>query len=348
MGDARTILIVDDEPGIRDLLTRALAARGFTCHAEGTGLRALARLARRDYAAVIADLRMPDLDGLELLQRIKHARPRTEVIIITGAFELRSAIEAMRRGAYDYVTKPFPVESVVLTLERALHQRDLELANQRFRDHLEAEVELRTLELLESNQRARQLLISMLKTLANTLEAKDPYTRGHSARVAAHAVAVAAELQLPAPDLSRIELAGLLHDIGKIGVREAVLHKRGPLTDEESAHIQAHAVIGERLLGAIDAFAPVLGCVRHHHERVDGAGYPDGLLGDETSLGARILCVCDAYDAMTSDRPYRWASSHAQACEEIRRCSGAQFDPVVADAFLEVVARDVAPAAQAD
>ena len=338
MDPSHRLLVVDDEAGVREMLTRALAARGFTCHAEQNALRALGRLERGDYAVVVTDIRMPHTDGLELLKRIKAFHPLTEVIIITGVFELRSGLEAMRCGAYDYVTKPFAIDDVVFTIERALHKRDLEIQNQHYRENLEEEVQLRTLELLESNQRIQQLFVSILRTLANTVEAKDQYTRGHSDRVAAHAVAVAAELRLPAADLSQIELAGLLHDIGKIGVRESVLHKPEGLTDEEYGHIKTHAALGEGILRPIAEIAPILDYVRHHHERVDGCGYPDGLEGDQLSLGAKILCVCDAYDAMTSTRPYRSPHSHDHACEEIRRCAGSQFDPAVADASLDVVA----------
>ena len=344
MDAAHNILIVDDEAPVCDMLTRALAGRGFVCHAEGSALRALARLGREDYSLVITDLRMPDLNGMELLKRIKASYPLTEVIIITGVFELSSGIAAMRAGAYDYVTKPFAIEGLVLTVERALHKRSLEIQGQYYHENLKAEVEMRTIDLLESNQRIQQLLVSMLKTLANTLEAKDPYTRGHSDRVAAHAVAIAAHFQLPPGDLSQLELAGLLHDIGKIGVRESVLHKPGSLTDEEYEHIKAHAALGERILGPMGELAPILDYVRHHHERIDGRGYPDGLTGDELSLGAKILGVCDAYDAMTSERPYRSPYSHEHARDEIRGCAGTQFDPTVAEVFLEVLVPVVAPA----
>ena len=338
------ILIVDDEAGVRALLSRGLAARGHVCHAEADPLRALARLGRDAYAVVITDIRMPRMDGIALLKHIKARDPFTEVVIITGVFELRSGVEAMRAGAFDYVTKPFAIEEVALTVDRALHKRRLELQSQYHQEHLEAEVELRTFELLESNQRIQQLFVSMLKTLANTVEAKDTYTRGHSDRVAAHAIAVAARLELPATDLSRIELAGLLHDIGKIGVRETVLDKPGRLTDEEFEHIKQHAEIGERILQPVGEFALLLDAVRHHHERVDGGGYPDGLPGDELSLGAKILAVCDAYDAMTSERPYRSPFTHGHARDEIRRCMGSQFDPIVAEAFLGVAVPHAAAA----
>ena len=332
------ILIVDDEAAVRDMLTWALVSRGFTCHAAENGVRALARLQEEEHAVVVTDIRMPGIDGIELLKRVKDLYPLTEVIIITGVFELRSGVQAMRSGAYDYVTKPFTIEDVVLAIERALYKRDLELQNRHYRENLEQEVELRTLDLLESNQHVQQLFLAMLKTLANTLEAKDKYTQGHSERVAAHAVAVGASLQLTEQDLSRLELAGLLHDIGKIGVSEEVLHKPGRLTPEEYEHIKTHCRLGERILRPVDQFAPIIEAIVHHHERVDGTGYPDGLTGDELSVGAKILAICDAYDAMTSERPYRSPFPPEHACEEVRRWSGKQFDPFVADAFLQVVA----------
>jgi len=342
MDGERKVLVVDDEAAVRDMLTRALVGRGFQCVAAENGLRALARLEREEHGVVVADVRMPELDGLELLKRIKARWPLTEVILITGVFELRCGIEAMRNGAYDYVTKPFTIEDVVFAIERAFYKRDLEIQNRHYQENLEAEVELRTLELLESNQQLQQLFVSMLKTLANTLEAKDQYTHGHSERVAAHAVGVAAQLQLPDGDRSRIELAGLLHDIGKIGVSEELLHKPGQLTSEEFEHIKTHCAIGERILRPVDEFAPILDFVRHHHERFDGRGYPDGLDGASLSLGAKILAVCDAYDAMTSQRPYRSPHTPEHACDELRRCRGTQFDPTIADTFLDVLAHGAA------
>jgi len=340
MDTGHSILIVDDEAAVRDMLTWALASRGFTCHAAENGLRALARLQEEECAVVVADIRMPGLDGLELLKRIKARWPLTEVIIVTGVFELRNGVEAMRNGAYDYVTKPFTIEDVVLAIERALYKRDLEIQNRHYRESLEQEVELRTLDLLESNQHVQQLFVSMLKTLANSLEAKDNYTHGHSERVAAHALLVGERLGLTERDLSRLELAGLLHDIGKIGVREAVLHKPGKLTDEEYEHIKTHCRLGERILLPVEEFAPILDPVVHHHERVDGGGYPDGLVGDELSVGAKMLALCDAYDAMTSERPYRSPHSQEYAIAEVRRCRGTQFDPLVTDAFLAVLAAE--------
>lgn len=205
-----------------------------------------------------------------------------------------------------------------------------------------------------SNAAVEQLFVSILKTLANSLETKDPYTHGHSRRVAAHAVRVARRLGLSRAEAEQVELAGLFHDIGKIGVREAVLHKPGPLTREEYEHVRTHPELGERILrplrGAFSfaaegrasdgrrpwQFAPILECVRHHHERFDGRGYPDGCRNGAISVGARMLAVCDAYDAMTSRRPYRPPLPPEEALDEIDRGRGSQFDPLVADTFLHM------------
>ncbi len=178
--------------------------------------------------------------------------------------------------------------------------------------------------------------LSLLKLLANALETRDPYTHGHSRRVAEHAVRVTRHLGLSPRDVARIELAALFHDIGKIGVREAVLHKPGPLTPDEYQHVKSHCELGERILRPVERFVPLRASVRHHHERHDGRGYPDGRCNGAVPLGARILAVCDAYDAMTSNRPYRGALPARRARNEIRRCRGTQFDPEVADAFLQV------------
>jgi len=338
MSTAHRVLIVDDEVAVRELLARALGSRGFACTLAEDGRRALAHLEAEEHAVVVSDIRMPELNGLELLKLVKARWPLTEVILVTGAFQLHGGVDAMRSGAYDYLTKPFTIDDVVFAVDRAIQKRDLELQTRHYQENLEAEVEQRTLELLESNQRIQQLFVSMLRTLANSLETKDPYTHGHSERVAAQAILVAARLRLPEADISHIELAGLLHDIGKIGVREEVLHKPGKLSPEEYEHIKTHCELGERILRPVEEFSHILDYVRHHHERFDGKGYPDGIPGDSLSLGAKILGVCDAYDAMTSVRPYRAPFSREHAIEEVRRCRGSQFDPFVADAFLETLA----------
>jgi len=233
----------------------------------------------------------------------------------------------VRQGAYDYVTKPFNLGEVTLSVERALEKRRLELEIRDYQLHLEQKVE-------EQAQKIRTAFLNAITSLAYALEAKDKYTSGHSQRVAGISVAIAAELGLSKTEIEKIRLAGLIHDIGKIGVREAVLNKPGKVSAKEYQHILSHSDIGEHILTPIVEDEAILKAVRHHHERYDGRGYPDGLSGEQIPLGARILAVADAYDAMKSERPYRGAMSVETACAEIERGKGTQFDPEVVDAFL--------------
>jgi len=262
----------------------------------------------------------------------------------------------MKLGAYDYITKPFNLDEVVLSVGRALEKRRLVLENRDYQQHLEQKVE-------EQARKIRASFLNAITSLAYALEAKDRYTSGHSQRVAEMAVATAEELGMSPESVEKIRLAGLIHDIGKIGVRESVLNKRTTLTDEEFQHIKCHCEIGEHILAPIVEDEEILKMVRHHHERYDGTGYPDGLSGEKISLGAKILSVTEAYvdtvhdetkngalsrnvsilaisdafDAMTSERPYRKAMSREAACAEIENGKGTQFDPEVADAFLRVI-----------
>ncbi len=214
-----------------------------------------------------------------------------------------------------------------MSIERALEKRRLELENREYQQHLEQQVE-------EQAKKIRASFLNAITALAYALEAKDKYTSGHSQRVAEISAAVAKELGLPQHNIEKIRLAGLIHDIGKIGVKESVLNKLGRLTDDEYQHILTHCEIGEHILTPIVEDEQILKTVRHHHEHYDGTGYPDGLSSGQISLGAKILAVADAYDALTSRHPYREAMSIRAACDEIERCKGTQFDPEVADTFL--------------
>ena len=233
----------------------------------------------------------------------------------------------MKQGAYDYLTKPFNLDEVVLSVDRALEKRRLELENRDYQQHLEQKVEAQA-------RKIRASFLSAITALAYALEAKDKYTSGHSQRVAEISVAIAKEMGLSQHSTERIRQAGLIHDIGKIGVREAALNKPGRLTDEEFQHVKEHCEMGEHILAPIVEDEEILKVVRHHHEHYDGTGYPNRLSAEQIPLGARILAVADTYDAMTSERPYRGAMSDEAACAEIESGKRAQFDPEVADAFL--------------
>jgi len=322
------ILIVDDEAPIRKLLHSKLSSKGYQCWEAGGAEQALAKLRNNAIGLVILDIKMPGKSGIELLPEIKASHPDIAVVMATAISDINIAIECMKQGAYDYVTKPFNLDEVVLSVGRALEKRRLELENKEYQQHLEDKV-------AEQAKKIRASFLSAITSLAYALEAKDKYTSGHSQRVANVSVAIAKELDLPQESIERIRLAGLVHDIGKIGVREFVLNKPGRLTDEEFQHIQDHPEIGEHILAPIADDEEILRMVRNHHERYDGTGYPDRLEGDQIPLCARILAVSDAYEAMTSERPYRKAMSDKTACSEMERGKGTQFDPWVADAFLK-------------
>ena len=322
------ILIVDDEAPIRKLLHSKLSSEGYQCWEAGSAEQALAKLRNNAVRLVILDIKMPGKSGIEFLPEIKASHPDTAVVMATAISDINIAIECMKQGAYDYVTKPFELDDVTISVDRALEKRRLELENKEYRRHLEVKV-------AEQAKKIRASFLSAITSLAYALEAKDKYTNGHSQRVADISVAIAKELDLPQESIERIRLAGLVHDIGKIGVRETVLNKPGRLTDEEFRHVQYHPEIGEHILAPIADDEEILKLVRHHHERYDGTGYPDQLKGDQIPLCSRILAVSDAYEAMTSERPYRSKMSDEEAYEEIKRNRGIQFDPEVADAFLK-------------
>ena len=328
-----SILIVDDEVAVRRLLSRRVAREGYRCEEASTGDEALIKIRSNLVHLVILDIKMPGRSGMELLPEIKAAHPDIAVIMATAIADTSTAIQCMKQGAYDYITKPFNLDEVVLSIERALEKRKLELENRDYQQHLEQKVG-------EQAQKIRASFLNAITALVYALEAKDKYTSGHSQRVAEISVAIAAELGLSPQDIEKIRLAGLIHDIGKIGVRESVLNKPARVTASEYQHILSHCDIGEHILTPIVEEEQILMAVRHHHERYDGTGYPDRLSGGQIPLGARILAVADTYDAIISGRPYREARSIQTACDEIQRHKGTQFDPEVVDAFLRISKSD--------
>jgi putative two-component system response regulator len=323
------ILLVDDEEMIRRLLSQKLSPEGYRCEQAANAEQALKKLKDDSIELVILDIKMPGKSGVELLAEIKAKYPDIAVIMATAVDDAGTAIKCMKAGAYDYITKPFNLDEVSFSVRRALEKRRLELENRDYQQHLEEKVS-------EQAQKIRASFFNAVTALAYALEAKDVYTSGHSQRVTEISVAVAERLGLPKEDIEKIRLAGLVHDIGKIGVRESVLNKPTSLSDEEFEHVRLHSQTGERILKPIVDDEEILKTVRHHHERYDGNGYPDGLKGEEIPQLARIIAVADSFDAMTSERPYRKALSKEAACAEIERCRGSQFDPEVADAFLEI------------
>ena len=312
-------LLVDDESSIRSVLKRVLVADGFECVEAASGVEAVRLLEAERFTLVLSDYHMPGMDGEALLRQITTRWPSTAVVMITGASSVDLAVRCLELGALDYVTKPFGIEELRSRVRQALEKRRLLTENQRHRATLEERV-------ASQARRYEELFLASLQSLADALEVKDAYTWGHSERVSRYALAIASELGLSTALLEEIEYGSRLHDIGKIGVREAVLNKEGPLTDDEYAHVMEHPVIGWRLLAPLLRDMPhALAVVRSHHERVDGLGAPDGLRGNDIPIEARITAVADSFDAMTSGRPYRPGVSVEDALEELRRCAGSQF-----------------------
>src|SRR2546426_5392986 len=321
-------LVVDDEPRLRRVLVRLLEGEGFTCAEAGSGVEALEMMQQDPVPLVISDLRMPQMDGVTLLRELLAKWPDTAVLVVTAVAEVESAVACLQLGALDYVAKPFHLDEVRARVMQALDKRRLILENRMYHQQLEDRVQ-------EQARRIEELSLERLQALVHFLEEKDTYLRGHSVRVANYALAIARMMQLDKDKIDTIVLGAELHDLGKIGVSEAVLHKPGKLSDDEYRHIMDHPVIGARILGPLMRDAPAaLAIVRSHHERLDGKGFPDGLKGDEIPLEVRVVTVADSFDAMTSLRPYRPALVFDTAAQELLDGKGVQFERAVVDAFL--------------
>ncbi len=333
MAEAPYCLIVDDEARLRQVLMHLMRADGFRCLEAGNGVDALEMLATHEVTLVMSDLRMPKMDGMELLRQVRARYPDTAVVMITAVADVEVAVSCLAIGAMDYLVKPFHLEEVRARVAQALEKRRLIIENRDYQERLEDKVAIQA-------RRLEELFLASVQSLAEALEVKDPYTRGHSVRVSHYSAVIARSLDLDDEMVRQIELGGHVHDIGKIGVRESVLNKPGPLTDEEYAHIMTHPVLGWRILAPLLGDTPVaLNIVRSHHERIDGRGVPDGLGGDAIPLEARIVAAADALDAMTSGRPYRGNEMTLPgAVEELRRCVGTQFDGEVVGALARAAA----------
>ena len=329
------VLVVDDEEVIRLLIHDALM-NDFSIAMVDSAEDAVPYMVHHPPDVLLLDKNLPGMSGIDLLRQSKALQPESEVIVITGYASLDSSIEALRLGAYDYLIKPFDdVEIVVEKVRRAGEKKDLA----RERRELNDQVMAANKELRSAHDRLKKSYIQTLSSMITALEARDSYTRGHSDRVADYTAMIGKAMGITGESFNNLVDGARLHDIGKIGIRETVLHKTSALTDEEYAHIKTHPSIGADIIGKMEAYRHLVPMVRHHHERFDGRGYPDGLAGKDIPLQARIIAVADSFDAMTSERPYRKTRSPNEALKEIREVAGAQLDSMVVKTFLSIQAQ---------
>jgi response regulator RpfG family c-di-GMP phosphodiesterase len=333
---AAHVLAVDDESFACKLLSLILGPPFFHCTTACNGEEALVALQRERFDAVISDLNMPGLSGMELLTQVRRRYPHVAFLVTTGVDDVDVGVQAMRCGADDYLVKPLRENAVLASLERALHKRQLEQQVENYRQHLEEMVAERTGQLHAALQQIERSYEDTLQALGAAIDLRDHETAGHSQRVCRYSLELARAMGWSDKQLGGLARGAYLHDIGKLGVLDGVLLKPGPLNAEERRLMQQHVQFGFDLVKDIPFLADAAEIVLSHHERYDGGGYPRGLKGEEILLSARIFAVADTLDAFTSDRPYWRASSFDAAREMIRHHSGSQFDPKVVNVFLSI------------
>jgi putative two-component system response regulator len=311
-----TVLVVEDDPSNRALLVHLLRTEGYGVHAVADGEAGLDAVATERPDLILLDVGLPGVDGYELTRRLRldprHAT--LPILLLTGRASLQDVVTGLDAGADDFIAKPFAQAELIARIRSALRLR-------------------RALVGMEAAH-------AVVTALANAVAAKDAQTERHCERLALMAARLGSRIGLSTADLDAVTYGALLHDVGKIGVPDGVLTKPGPLTDGEWVLVRRHPEIGARICAPLESFAAFGPIIRHHHERWDGGGYPDGLRGEATPLGARIVGIVDAFDAMAHQRPYRQALTPAQALEEIRRGAGRQFDGELALIFIDELAAD--------
>jgi putative two-component system response regulator len=334
------VLVVDDEETIRTALARFLRSRGYEVEVAESGIAALIMLERQRFVLMICDVRMPGMTGLEVVPEALQLDADLAILMLSAVNDAPTATDALSHGAMDYLVKPIELVDLQGAVERCTHRRQLEIERRRVEQHIRDEVALRTVELEKEKAALHALTIGVAETLINAMEAKDVYLRGHSSRVADQAASVAEEMGLDADVVENVRLAGRLHDVGKIGIREDILNKPGALTEAEFEHVKDHVRMGMEILTPLKHIPAALDFVHDHHEHWDGGGYPRGLAGEQITIGGRILAACDAFDAITSQRAWREAMDSRETIAYLGQNEvGRLLDPAVFEALRKVVLR---------
>ena len=337
------ILVIDDDTQVTGLLSVVLVQNGYECLTSNSPHDALEMLKKNEGNAIclaLVDIILPGMDGIDLMERIRDEFPRVGTVAISGENNMKLGVEAMRRGALDFITKPFQIEFILPRIQKAIDRVHLERDNREYQLYLEEKVENRTNALLEKHRTLQKLYINTVEAIVRAIEAKDAYTVGHSKRVSKYCRRIAAKMGIDSDNLQDIEIAGLLHDVGKIGISDTILGKPSKLTIEEYETIKEHPSISLKIIEPIQEFKKVKEYVKYHHEKYDGTGYPDQLKGEDIPLGARILSVADAFDTMWIGRHYHAPWDLDTVIKEFQKNRGTQFDPRVVDVFVELLKED--------
>lgn len=313
----KSVLVVEDDISYGNMLKEALEHYKFLVYLVFSSTSALDLIKKKRVDIVLSDINMPGINGINLTKRLRDMYLDIPIVLMTGIHDLSLVSDALENGASDYLFKPIKSEVLPIVIERNLARRKLESKR------------------LQENR--AEILFKALKALMRALEAKDTYSSGHSQRVANLAMLVADELNLKDEDRYTLQLAAFMHDIGKIGMPDSILKKADSLEDYELRKAKAHPIIGSKIIGEIEELSEVASIIRHHHERYDGEGYPDGLKGEAIPLFSRILAILDAYEALVSDRIYRKAVDDQKAIKVIKKNAGSQFDPFLVEIFYQVI-----------
>ncbi len=330
------VLIVDDEPSVRKVLATLLLQAGVSCSAAANPQEALTILENTSFEAIISDLRMGATSGFELLREVRAQYPQLAFLMATGVDDVRVGVQAMKEGADDYLLKPFDIDVVLASLQRALERKQLEREVENYRRHLEEMVSQRTQQLQAAMTELQQSHSATLEALGSAIDLRDSPTAGHSRRVLFYSIKIAEAIGGMEDQLQTLGMGAWLHDIGKLAIPDGILLKPGALNEHERQIMQRHVEIGYDLVKGIPFLADAAEIILAHHERHNGSGYPRGLPGKDIPVSARIFAVADSFDAMTSDRPYRSALPVQTARSVIDAGRGELFDPEIVDAFFAV------------
>jgi len=343
-GPRAQILIADDDDLVRTAVERILALFHYRVTAVASGQELLDQVCD-DYDVIILDINMPGMDGFETLEQLNRKGVDIPVLFLTGAGSMAYAVKAINLGAYDFITKPIEdLEIFHVKIKRAIEKRTFLRQEKLYKNKLEQEVAEKTRELAEKNillkQYSDQLekaTVQIMSSLQTAMEEKDEYTAGHTLRVTEYCMSIGEAINLPEQEHIILRRAAQFHDIGKLVIDLSCICKPGELTAEEWELIKKHPEVGANIIKPLGFMKREQDIIRHHHERLDGKGYPDGIGGDELDTLTRILIIADSFDAMTSRRNYRHNLSTDAAIAELRRCAGSQFDPELVECFARTL-----------